>query len=392
MNLIHDVIIVGAGPAGSLSAHLLSSSGFEVLVFEKQKRVKRKICGEYLCPLGVDLVRELKLDSLIQDFSDVKGMNIFSPKGRMLETKFPKTSKNNWGKSLNREVFDNSLIETAKASGANYIFESIVVSVIWNASYWSVEVLDKEGRHSVYKSRLLIAADGASSIICKKLNITTDKRIENKVAIHCWLKNKVEFQEKGQMHLFEDGSYIGLDPTGDSEINLSLVCDKNLLKTFKTTHELLRHYISKSECLKKQIPSFDDSVKVYVVTTLNHETKKVLYPNLALIGDAAGFIDPLTGEGIFNALWTSRQLCLEIIKNSNSFSYNKELASYFKRKVYFFRQKRILNYFFQWLITKNYLIEIVAKFLSQSNKRADSFVGIIGNIYKPIEGLIKILF
>lgn len=392
MNQIHDIIIVGAGPAGSLSAHLLARSGFDVLVFEKQRRVKRKVCGEYLCPLGVDLLRDLKLDSLIENFNDVKGMNIFSPKGKMLETNFPKTKKENWGKSLNREKFDNSLIETAQMSGANYLFESIVVSVIWNASYWSVEVLNKDGDHTIYKTRLLIAADGASSIICKKLNITANKRIEDKVAIHCWIDKKVEFEKKGQMHLFEDGSYIGVDPTGESEINLSLVCDKNLLKSFKTTQDLLRHYISKSKCLKRQIPILDDSVKVYVVATLNHETKKVLYPNLALVGDAAGFIDPLTGEGIFNALWTSRQLCQELVKNTNSLSYDSSLASYFKSKSYFFRQKRLLNYFFQWLITKNFLIEITAKFLSKNKKRADSFVGIIGNIYKPIDGLIKIIF
>lgn len=392
MSKIHDVIIVGAGPSGSLSAHLLAKSGLDVLVIERQKHLKRKVCGEYLCPLGVDLLKNLGLNGLLSNFNDVKGMNIFSPKEVMLNSFFPKINeKENWGKSLNREIFDNSLVDVALKSGAIFELESMVINCTNNASYWTIEVHDKSGHVKFFKSRLLIAADGVSSIVAKKLDITTTKKIEDRVAIHFWLDKKTYFENKGQMHLFADGSYMGIDPTDENEMNISLVCMKSKLKEFKSTHALLNYYIADSKILSQQIGYIDESIKVYVVATLNHETKDYHYPNLALVGDAAGFIDPLTGEGIFNALWTASALCREIRKDGFKLTNTSALVSYKRSKKIFFKQKRILNYFFQWLIRQNRLVELIAGFLTKKKKRADSFVGIIGNVYKPIQGIIKIL-
>jgi flavin-dependent dehydrogenase len=106
-----------------------------------------------------------------------------------------------------------------------------------------------------------------------------------------------------------------------------------------------------------------------------------------LIGDAAGFVDPLTGEGIFNALLSAQILvdCLrtrdrEDVESKFTKSYVKLLAG-----------KRRLNQTFQWILRRPALIESIAGFLLQKQRRADTFIGIVGNVYSPGAGLLKLL-
>jgi flavin-dependent dehydrogenase len=113
---------------------------------------------------------------------------------------------------------------------------------------------------------------------------------------------------------------------------------------------------------------------------------------MAYIGDAAGFIDPLTGEGIYNALLSS-QLLVESLCLSAETDHNleKALNRYKSKKWKVTLEKKILNHFFQLLITKPTLVKWTVQFLKTSHTRADIFIGIIGNIYNPLTGLIKML-
>ena len=114
---------------------------------------------------------------------------------------------------------------------------------------------------------------------------------------------------------------------------------------------------------------------------------------MALIGDAAGFIDPLTGEGIFNSLWMARTLVENICRSKSQVHGNYQVAidQYAKDKNKFFKQKVLLNIVFQFVIRRPKLTFFIAKYLKKRQVRADTFIGIIGNIYKPIDGLFKLL-
>ena len=109
---------------------------------------------------------------------------------------------------------------------------------------------------------------------------------------------------------------------------------------------------------------------------------------IAYVGDSAGFIDPLTGEGMYNSLQGAIFLNDALKTNPN----NLGLKAYKKQKIKFFREKNILNNVFQLIIKTPFLCELIASFLIVRQKRADTFIGIIGNIYKPIEGIKKLLF
>jgi len=386
--LIYDSLIVGAGPAGSILAGQLAKNDFSVLVLEANKSVKRKVCGEYLCPLGVSLLKERGLSHILLPFEKIYGMNIFSPRGIKVASTFPETDFfKEKGVSLNRSKFDSSLIDFAKESGAEFLFGTSVKDFSFNGTFW--EVYDHEG--NTYRARLLVGADGKRSKVSKKLGLTL-KSDSSKVAIHCWKKGDFNFERKGEMHLFNDGSYIGVDPINGGEINLSLVCESRLIKEFKTPKELLNSFLEKSDSLFERVGKVGEDEEVFTVSPITHKVSSAISHHAALVGDAAGFLDPLTGEGIFNAIWMSTNLsdCL-VNERCSLFNYKLCLEKYEKKRTSFFRQKVILNTFFQWLIRKEKLIHYVAIFLRGKRSRADSFVGIIGNIYKPLTGLFKIL-
>ncbi|OUS00206.1 hypothetical protein A9Q84_03205 [Halobacteriovorax marinus] len=385
---IYDSLIVGAGPAGSTLAGQLAKNSFSVLVLEGNKSLKRKVCGEYLCPLGVKLLKDKGLASVLDPFIKVLGMKIYSPKGIEVDATFPETDTFcEKGVSLNRSIFDNSLVDYAKDQGAEILFDSLVKDFSFNGTFW--EVHDYKG--NTYRARLLIGADGVRSKVAKKLNLTL-KSETKRVAIHCWKRGEFNFERKGEMHLFTGGSYIGVDPITNSEVNLSLVCDASLIKEFKTPRDILNSYIQKSVSLRKSVGGLNENEEVFTISPITHRVKQAITHQAALVGDAAGFVDPLTGEGIFNAIWMSMKLSECLVKERNSlFDFKESLESYEKIRVDFFREKTNLNRFFQWLIHWNFLLNLVALFLRRKKSRADSFVGIIGNIYKPLTGLLKIL-
>lgn len=386
---IYDVAIVGSGPAGSILAWKLSQNGNSIVVLEARTKVTRKVCGEYLCPMGVSLLKEVGLGEVLKDYYSVLGMDIYTPRGIAVKSLFPETKKfKEKGVSLNRQSFDQALVDKAKTSGCEFQFGSTITDISFNGSFWTI--VNSQGE--VTRSRLLVGADGRRSLVAKKLNLSTGEK-STKIAIHTWLKGANNLARKGQMHLFSDGSYIGIDPINEREVNISLVCDADKVKEYKSAKNVLIHFLNKSEQLKELVNSCEEIEKVYSVFPVTHKVHDVISCQCALVGDAAGFLDPLTGEGIFNAIWSATTLADAVINTSYTLNDSKSALSLYRQKHRsFFRQKKVINTIFQWLIKKPKLVELVGSLLKNSSKRSNAFIGIIGNVYQPLTGLFKIIF
>jgi flavin-dependent dehydrogenase len=374
--------IIGAGPAGSLSAILLKRAGHEVILIDSKTQVKRKVCGEYLCPTGVDLLKRVNLFHLIEYFEPVYGMKIVSPKLKSLLSFFPKyQGKEKTGVSVNRKLFDGSLRQEAIALGVDGYFGEKLEELKKDNDLWIVKT-----NKSTYKVNLLLACDGINSRVAQLLGHKI-KIKSNRLALHCYLKFKdiKQYSRLGQMHIFKDGSYCGIDPINENEINFSIVCHKKMIQG-KKLYEVINHYISQSEILSSSFDLIDEDQKVTTLGKIKNKNKFIAGENLAYIGDSSGFIDPLTGEGIYNALYGA-----ELLSNSIDFqNIEKSLKEYKKKKKEIFREKNLVNNIFQYVIKLPFLCELIAKFLSKKQERANTFIGIIGNIYRPIEGLKKL--
>jgi menaquinone-9 beta-reductase len=369
-----DAIIIGAGPAGLMLAIKLRKLNLEVLVLDRLPHIKRKVCGEYLCPKGVELLEREDLLPLLNDFPTITGMNLFSPKGKRIESHFIKE-----GRALNRAIFDQRLCEKALSLGVKVKFDQQIIKIDFDKDRSHHVIESQHGEH--YTSKLLVGADGRSSFVAKHfgLNIESHDHEGKKIALHLHARTKHSNSRQGEMHLFTEGDYIGLDPSDEHMMNITLVCDQQKLKG-KKPKELLLYYLEKSESLKGKFV-VDDQDKVEMVYPLSHKTSTVAKKNVALVGDAASFIDPLTGEGIYQALLSATLLATNY----------PSLELYRKAYRATFRQKKNLNTFFQFFIRRENLLEIFASLLQRSQRLADIFINIIGNIYTPTQGFIKAL-
>ena len=384
----HEVIIIGGGPSGSLLGYLLAKNGRDVLIIEAHSQVKRKVCGEYLCPMGVQLLNDLNISNVLDGFLDIEGMDIYPPSQRRVETNFPESDLMvNHGKSVNRQIFDERLIDLAKSAGAKYLMGESVKKITDHCGHWTLDTLSGKA----LKSYLLVGADGRRSLVAKTINATDFNVKSKKVALLSWVERAKLNDRKGQMHIFKDGSYIGVDPTGEYEQNVSLVCDPEIIKNHGGALATINHYIQKSNCLHHSIGHIREDEDIHSITPLVHKVKKFSAKNIALIGDAAGFIDPLTGEGIFNALWTAKALADNLGQEKVNGPFAAGIKRYNRETKKFFFQKKRLNLFFQWLLKRPVYIEFIASYLLRAQKKADAFVGIIGNIYRPLNGFLKIL-
>lgn len=383
-----DVLIVGAGPAGALASYKLAKAGIKVVVLEKASEVKRKICGEYLCPLGLELLEKEGLaDEVVGEFLRLKGMLIVTAQGTEVITEFPQPERFQ-GVSVHRAVFDSNLIKSAQRVGAEVKFSAEVKKISRSGEYWVVETSQE-----TYLTRVLIGADGRRSMVSNYLDndISSDGK---RVAVHGFAFLPRENVRQGEMHLFQDGSYIGINPTSDHEVNFSLVLDAKQLQKLGGPLKALNTYLLKSRHLSARFPVFENESQIKATFPIQHRTKSIIpSQNVALIGDAAGFVDPLTGEGMYNALLSAQILADEMIQGFKGTVFIKPEAfkKYRYRYMKVLNHKIMLNRLFQKLISHPHWVEWVARFLLKRRSRADAFIGIIGNIYSPLQGFLKII-
>lgn len=385
----YTIGIIGAGPSGSLTAYLLSQQGHDVHLFEKAAEypISRKVCGEYLCPAGKDILMDLGVHNLLLSYEKIFGMKIYSSSSIEVDTLFPELQ---FGYSLKRDQFDHDLVILAKASGAVVHWKTTMRNFELRADE-RIECVDQHD--SLWVFDYLIGADGRQSQVAKwigvkKRNIEEEKN-SKKVAIHCYLnaKNDRKVQAQGEMHLFADGSYCGLNPIEKATWNFSIVCEAEEVKRYPNLYALIQAKIAKSPQLSElfTLPSEDELVIKVVAHIKNEVTGIASYKHRTfLVGDASGFVDPLTGEGIYHALLTSTVLG-KVFKNAAEekelfLSYEKIIHKVYQRKV-------LINIFFQWLIKHPRLCHYIAVFLKPRKKMRDTFVGLIGNVYSPLKAL-----
>jgi 2-polyprenyl-6-methoxyphenol hydroxylase-like FAD-dependent oxidoreductase len=366
-----DFIIVGSGLSGIICGIELAQLNKKCLILERSHHLTRPLCGEYLTPKGREILIHLGLSHTLTGFDALYGMEIVSPSGIRIKTHFP---ENQIGLSLNRKVHQERLHQHFLQLGGSILKEIEIEDITFLSD--QVRVKTNQG---FFTSLWLIGADGRQSQVAKLAGLKTLPSPHKKVALHCYLKPKHALERFGQMYILPGGDYIGINPINDNEVNFSMITTSEAIKKAGGIKNLINFWINQQNHLKEQFHNLKNE-EIKSISPITRRTERITGQRIALIGDASGFIDPLTGEGMTTALQTAKLLVDEIKFHSNT---QLALIQYeIKRKSEFY-QKEKFNLILQSIIRINFLCEIIAIILESSDKLKSLFIGIIGNIYSP---------
>ncbi|MEM7261075.1 MAG: NAD(P)/FAD-dependent oxidoreductase [Planctomycetota bacterium] len=386
-----DAVIVGAGSAGLMAAWTLGQAGWNTLLVERHRELPRSVCGEYLSPAGVRTVRDAGLSDLLSGWKPVHGMRLVSPAGRVVPCFFPEESPG--GLSVDKRRFHEALLEQAVASGVSVEFgatATVAAAPARSEQEWCI-ALGSGDRGSVVRTRLLLAADGRRSSIARSAGLALElgRHARGRIAIRGFVEFEGEPERLGEMHVLIGGAYVGVNPVQRDEVNVSLVCGRDQVRECGGPSQALADHIDRATDLRSRVVS-GSLREVRGVTPISSRVRSPVAVGLALLGDAGGFVDPLTGEGITVALATGRAAALAVIDGRRrGDDLQSALQRYARERRKMYRAKSGVSLAFQWIIRRPWVCEAIGGYLEADERRRRGFIGVVGNDYTPIAGLLS---
>jgi geranylgeranyl reductase family protein len=303
---IYDVCIIGAGPAGSTCAYYLAEKGIIPLVLEKKEFPRDKICGDAFPQRAqIHLERMGILEKLVEE---KKGRwaaqgGIVSPSGIVYTGDSYVETKSHLVISVKRKIMDEMLIKTAVKAGATLVENYAVKEIVFdeNERYWAIH--QKEGANQTYHAKILILADGASSRVAQSLGIVKDP--PQAVCSRAYVKaGTYNFDHDGVCVITKDlvPGYCALMKEADDD----LVFCCYIIPFGKTRTDNLyqiHHDIIKNDPFISEALGSNAELEDMKAAPIRFGGVPQSYDNhLLIVGDAAGMIDPLTGEGLQYAM------------------------------------------------------------------------------------------
>ncbi|MCA9507122.1 MAG: NAD(P)/FAD-dependent oxidoreductase [Myxococcales bacterium] len=349
----YDVVIVGAGPAGFACALKLAQKNLSVALIEKNQLPAGKPCGEGILPNGVNQLKSLGILDFIGDDQQHKidGIRYITAKHQAKASFI-----NGVGLGINRVVlssaFKKSLnqypnIHLIKAEFKNY--ENSIVTV------------KEENLMRHIKTKFLVGADGLRSKVRSNLGIEIKKPYFKRWALTAHMPIKA-WTSLVEIHLDKNiEAYV--TPTGKNEINVVFMWDRSKKLPAKGK-DLFFALIDNFPKLKKQMALYDLSHKAFAIGPFHYRAKNFFSKtHAALIGDAAGYIDPLTGEGINLGLYQG-QLLAHIIGDKlrqNKRITQSDLQEYQRGALNYGRAHTWLTYIMLLMQKNNLFFELAMK-------------------------------
>ncbi|MEO8682896.1 MAG: FAD-dependent monooxygenase [Vicinamibacterales bacterium] len=309
-----DVVIAGGGPAGALTALLLARGGARVQVFERATFPRHKLCGDTLNPGAVAvLARHLDLAPLMAQSDPIDGMLITGPRGVRVQGRYPSGLA---GRAVTRRVLDHWLLSQAAQAGARIDEGATVKSVTFEAgAIDGVMVLRRNGGPAIEHARLVVAADGRRSALAFGRGLSRQPARPRRWAIGAYFTDVEGMTSSGEMHI-RDGHYIGVAPVPGGLANVCLVVPHQPGSgSLLAPRELVARLFADPELAARfsRARLVDSPVMLGPMAV---DSDAAGEPGLLLAGDAAGFIDPMTGDGLRLALASAEmaaRVALEVL-------------------------------------------------------------------------------
>jgi flavin-dependent dehydrogenase len=348
------IIIIGGGLAGLTAAIHLSKLGLQVIVIEKNEYPKHKVCGEYISNEVLPYLNWLGLNILDLKPTNINKLEFSTTTGKTIKSTLPLG-----GFGISRYVLDNYLYQKALANGCE-IIQDTVDAIDFDNDQFNVTT----SNNTVLKSKIVIGAFGKRSNIDLKISRNF---IQKKSP---WLAVKAHYvadfpDDLVGLHNFK-GGYCGVSKVENNVVNICYLADYKTFKKFKNITEYQNTVLAQNPHLRA---IFEKSVLLFekplTISQISFDKKKAVENHILMIGDTAGLIHPLCGNGMAMAIHSAK-IVSELIEKY----YNNEINSrieleekYIQEWEFNFRKRVRMGQFLSILLQKQKLSRILLQVL-----------------------------
>jgi flavin-dependent dehydrogenase len=385
---LYDVAVVGAGPAGSAVATRLARDGWRVALVDRSVFPRDKPCAEALSPAAEPLLAELgALDTILEIHpARLRGFRVYAPNGGYFQGDFAATrdaagdSIFATGLVVPRLRLDAALFAAAKQAGAETREGWRLATLTRDSGIWSLRSVSGEE----LRARLLIAADGVHSTVAQRLNLHQMGRLR-KVALVAHIRGIAGLDDYGEMHV-ANRRYVGLAPLEAPAVgtlcNVAMVVDeaRERAKLTGRPQPFLLETLATFPRLHGRLDALEVVRKTIAISRIHVRARRIVGDGLLLVGDAAGYYDPFTGEGIYGALASAKLAAGVAGKALAAGSVEQAaLADYQRGHAALFRGKGAVEAIIQSAVQLPPLMNHVAAQLTRRKAMADTLLAVTGD-------------
>lgn len=358
-----DVLIAGAGPAGSALAAALARAGASVLLVEAGAHPRAKACAEYASPR---ITEELARLGVPQDWTDaavpLHGMDLHAG-GRSVPIRYADTggARRAWG--VDRRTFDARLADHATRSGAVLRERSRLTGLLVDGGRVRGATLRDlgTGADETVTAGWTIGADGSRSKVSRLLGVDRPVRFPRRLGLVAHYAGVEGLADHGEMHVGR-GYYVGLAPTPGGELNVGMALP--MRDGGRSARERFDAAIAGIPAVARRLAESERLTPIRGAAPIGHRVSRPAGDGWLLIGDAAGFVDPFTGEGIHRALRSARAAAVAILSGGDV------AATYRNERQRAFAAKTALSWLVQGFLAAPPLLEHAVARLSTRPRAA----------------------
>ncbi len=393
-----DVLVAGAGPAGSRLAARLASAGYDVLLVDRAAFPRDKACAEYMSPATLELLDRAGVLALADaaGANAIAGTSVFAPRGSHLTGLFARAGHRPFretGMSLPRRVLDQLLLDAARAAGARVLERTTVEAVLRTDGRVSgARLRTADGCHHEVSARVIAGTDGLRSVVARAMG-RPRQLAPRRMAFVAHVEGVHGLADTAQMHVSARG-YVGLNPLGGDRANVSLVLGReHAVRSSGRVEPFFFESLETFPGVRGRVPRHGLVREVLVTGPFHQWARSVITDGALVAGDAADFFDPFTGEGIYCAL-RGAEMAADVLEEALAIPgpvTRRSLQPYARRRRRAFAGKWAVERMIGYAMNAPALFDRAVARLGRRGSMADTLIGVTGD-FVPAREVLNPLF